>query len=60
MGYRAARCIVAAVATYFGLWLLIGLFGPYDIGATARIVVQEAVPVIFGIAAGSWAFRGRS
>jgi hypothetical protein len=59
-GYRALRGVVAAVAAYLAAWLFINLFGPMQIGDTARLVVHEGVPVLAGVGAAIWAWLRRS
>lgn len=50
--WRIGKGAVSAVAAYLAVWFGIELFGPYQLGAVARLFVTEGIPLLAGIAAG--------
>jgi hypothetical protein len=58
---RWAMAPVAAVITYLVVWFFIEAFGPYQLAATAKLLLTECVPVAVGLIAGLVASKvGRS
>jgi hypothetical protein len=58
-GWRLWRAVVGAVAVFLAAWFFIELNGPYQIGDTARLLVNDGIPALLGIAAGIWGFMRR-
>lgn len=56
-GWRIWRALLSAVAAYLASWVVIELYGPLQIGPSARMLVSDGVPALIGIAAGLWGYR---